>query len=122
MTYKAINLIDKLSLINEHWSPGIIAELNDYEIKLVKISGEFTWHSHQDTDELFICLGGEMKIAFRDGEVALKEGEMYVVPKGVEHKPSAAKECRIMLIEPRGVINTGDGPANELTATGVRKI
>ena len=82
--------------------------MNDYQFKLVKIEGEFVWHNHTDTDETFIVIEGEMKIEFEDNTVALKEGEMYVVPKGVEHKPYAEEECKIMIIEPRGVVNTGD--------------
>ena len=82
--------------------------MNDYHFKLARIQGEFVWHSHQETDEVFIVLDGEMRIAFRDAEVELRAGEMFVVPKGVEHRPSAEAECRIMLVEPAGTINTGD--------------
>ena len=82
--------------------------MNDYHFNLARIQGEFVWHSHQETDEVFIVLDGEMRIAFRDGEVELRAGEMFVVPKGVEHRPSAEAECRIMLVEPAGTINTGD--------------
>jgi mannose-6-phosphate isomerase-like protein (cupin superfamily) len=89
--------------------------MNDYHFKLVKIRGEFVWHSHADTDEVFIVLDGEMTIHFRDGEVVLRSGEMFVVPKGVEHKPSADRECRIMLVEPAGTINTGE-VQSDLTA------
>ncbi len=103
-----INLREKLEKFSDHWSPKVIAEMNDYQFKLVKIKGEFVWHNHTDTDETFIVIEGEMKIEFEDNTVALKEGEMYVVPKGVEHKPYAEEECKIMIIEPRGVVNTGD--------------
>ena len=82
-----INLREKLEKFSDHWSPKVIAEMNDYQFKLVKIEGEFVWHNHTDTDETFIVIEGEMKIEFEDNTVALKEGEMYVVPKGVEHKP-----------------------------------
>ena len=115
MTYQPINLTDKLSLFSDHWSPRVIAEMNDYQFKLVKLQGEFVWHNHPDTDEVFIVIDGEMAIAFRDGQVNLKAGEMFVVPKGVEHKPIAQQECQIMLIEPRGVVNTGDA-GGDLTA------
>ena len=115
MTYQPINLTDKLSLFSDHWSPRVIAEMNDYQFKLVKLQGEFVWHNHPDTDEVFIVIDGEMAIAFRDGQVNLKVGEMFVVPKGVEHKPSAPEECQIMLIEPRGIVNTGDA-GGDLTA------
>ena len=93
----------------------IIEEMNDYQFKLAKIKGEFIWHKHKDTDETFIVLEGQMTIKFRDGQVTLDKNEMYVVPKGVEHKPYAEKECHIMLIEPRGILNTGE-EKNELTA------
>jgi mannose-6-phosphate isomerase-like protein (cupin superfamily) len=113
--YQAINLNEKLSKFNDHWSPKVIGEMNDYQFKLVKIVGDFVWHDHQDTDEVFIVLEGEMFIEFRDGQVKISQGEMFIVPKGVEHKPFANKECHIMLVEPRGVVNTG-GTESELTA------
>ena len=116
MTYNAINFENKLEKFSEHWSPKIIAQMNDYHFKLVKFQGDFVWHHHADTDEVFITLDGEMSIEFRDGTVNLKTGEMFVVPKGVEHKPYAEKECRILLIEPAGTINTG-GAGGSLTAT-----
>ncbi len=103
-----INLKEKLSMFSEHWSPKIVAEMNDYHIKLVKIKGDFVWHNHDDTDETFIVIEGKMKIEFEDKTIELNEGEMYVVPKGVNHKPFAEEECKIMLIEPGGVVNTGD--------------
>ena len=108
MKYTAINLNQKLGKFSEQWSPRIIAQMNDYHFKLARIQGNFVWHSHADTDETFIVLEGEMRIDFRDGTVNLKTGEMFVVPKGSEHKPFAEKECKIMLIEPAGTINTGD--------------
>ena len=113
--YRAINFREKLSGFSEHWSPRVIAEMNDYQFKLVKLQGEFVWHQHADTDEVFIVLDGEMAIEFRDGRVTLKAGEMFVVPRGVEHKPVAMEECRVMLVEPRGVVNTGDA-GGDLTA------
>ena len=108
MMYSPINLEEKLSKFSEHWAPKIIARMNDYHFKLGKIQGDFVWHSHPDTDEVFILLGGAMRIDFRDGSVDLKEGEMFVVPKGTEHKPFAEEECEIMLVEPAGTLNTGD--------------
>ncbi len=110
-----INLVDKLAKFSDHWSPKIICEMNDYHFKLVKIIGDFVWHNHKETDEVFFVIEGEMSISFRDGEVKLSKGEMYVIPKGVEHKPSAEKECHIMLVEPIGVVNTGEA-VSELTA------
>ena len=108
MLTKKINFKEKYSKFTKHWSPRIIAEMNDYQFKLAKIQGEFVWHNHKDTDETFIVIKGEMTLKFRDGEVKLTQGEMYVVPKGIEHKPCAEDECKILVIEPRGVINTGD--------------
>jgi mannose-6-phosphate isomerase-like protein (cupin superfamily) len=107
MSYDPIRFDDKFRRFSEHWSPRVIAEMNDYQFKLVIIQGEFVWHEHADTDEVFIVLDGEMSIEFRDGRVELAAGEMFVVPKGVEHKPAAAGECRVLLVEPRGVVNTG---------------
>ena len=111
---QVIRLADKLRQIDQHWKPGIVAAVNDYHVKLVKISGEFTWHSHAETDELFLVLHGSMSIQLRDGEVELQEGDLYVVPKCVEHKPVAEQECHVLLLEPAGTVNTGDTPG-ELT-------
>lgn len=105
--YNPVNFGDKFALFSEQWQPKVIAELNDYQFKIARLEGEFIWHDHQDTDEAFIVLEGVLRIDFRDGAVTLKAGEMYVVPKGIEHKPFAEKEVKLMLIEPRGVINTG---------------
>ena len=113
---KKINLKEKLSKFSDHWSPKIIAEMNDYQFKLVKIKGDFVWHNHADTDEAFIVVEGKMKIEFENETVELNEGEMYVVPKGVEHKPCAETESKIMLVEPRGVVNTGN-TEGDLTAS-----
>jgi mannose-6-phosphate isomerase-like protein (cupin superfamily) len=108
MELKPINFQENFANFSEHWSPKIIAQMNDYHFKLVKFRGDFIWHNHDDTDEVFIVLNGEMSIEFRDGMVELKKGELFVVPKGAEHKPSAEKECEIMLVEPAGTINIGD--------------
>ena len=108
MEYTAINITKKFSKFDELWSPKIIAEMNNNQFKLVKVEGEFVWHDHPDTDEVFFIIDGELEILFRDGAVSLKSGEMFVIPKGKEHKPVAKTECRIMLIEPKGVVNTGD--------------
>ena len=113
---KKINLKDKLSKFSDHWSPKVIAEMNDYQFKLVKIKGDFVWHNHEDTDEVFIVIEGSMKIEFEGRVVELDEGEMYVVSKGVEHKPFAENECKVLLVEPRGVVNTGN-TEGELTAS-----
>ena len=108
MSATAINLARNLSLIQVHWTPKVIAEMNDYQFKLVKLRGEFVWHAHADTDETFIVLEGRLRIELRDGHIDLGPGEMAVIPKGVEHKPCAEHEVHAMLIEPRGVRNTGD--------------
>ncbi|MBP1874908.1 hypothetical protein LPJGGPFB_02705 [Ensifer adhaerens] len=104
---KAINFTEKLERITDLWQPRVIAEMNDYQFKLVRIEGDFVWHDHPETDETFIVLEGVLRIDFRDGAVRIGPGEMFVVPKGVEHKPFAENEVRLLLIEPRGVLNTG---------------
>ena len=103
-----VRFSEKLALLAEHWSPRVVAELNDYQFKIAKLQGEFVWHRHDETDEAFLVLAGRMTIEFRDGRVELAEGELCVVPRGVEHRPVAEQECSILLIEPRGVVNTGD--------------
>lgn len=108
MNYSAINFRERLAAFDDRWSPKIIAEMNDYQFKLVKVQGDFVWHDHKETDEVFIVLEGEVSIEFRDGQVRLHPGEMFVVPRGVEHKPYAENECHLLLVEPRGVVNTGD--------------
>lgn len=116
MTNVPIDLAEKLSMFTDHWSPKVVARLNDYEIKVVKVQGEFVWHTHEDTDELFLVIDGELTIQLRDGSVALRKGQMFVVPRGVEHCPVADGEVHAMLIEPAGVVNTGD-TGGSLTAT-----
>ena len=113
--HSAINFAQKYSLFTEQWQPKVIAQMNNYQFKLARLEGEFVWHSHADTDETFIVLEGTLRINFREGLVELAAGEMYVVPMGVEHKPYAASEVKLMLIEPRGVLNTGH-ETNERTA------
>jgi mannose-6-phosphate isomerase-like protein (cupin superfamily) len=108
MKYVPINFQQKLGLFSEHWKPKVIAEMNDYQFKIAKVQGEFIWHSHAGTDEVFMVIEGRLRLEFRDGKVELKAGEMYVVPKGVEHRPVAESECKMLLIEPRGTVNTGD--------------
>lgn len=108
MDKQAISLSEKLTKFSEHWSPKVVAQMNDYHFKVVKVQGEFVWHDHPETDEVFLILRGKLEIHFRDGVVILNEGEMHVVPKGVEHKPVAESECHILLVEPVGTVNTGD--------------
>jgi mannose-6-phosphate isomerase-like protein (cupin superfamily) len=103
----AVNLAQKLSAFSDHWAPRIVAHLNDYEVKIVKMKGEFVWHDHSDTDELFLVLRGRLRIDLRTGGVDLSAGELYVVPRGVEHRPVASEECEVLLLEPTGVVNTG---------------
>ena len=110
-----INLNEKFSLFSDHWSPKVIAEMNDYQFKLVKLEGEFVWHDHGHTDEVFIVIEGSMNIEFEDRTITLNAGEMHVVPKGTQHKPYAEAECKVMIVEPRGVVNTGEA-GSALTA------
>lgn len=115
MTTDAVDLDAKFALFSEHWSPKLVARLNDYEVKLVKLKGEFVWHSHEDTDELFLVVEGRLIIQLRDREVTLGPGQLFVVPRGVEHCPRADEEVKVLLLEPAGVVNTGDA-GGELTA------
>ena len=112
---KPINLQSKFELFSEYWSPKVIAEMNDYQFKLVKIKDEFTWHEHKNTDEVFIVIEGSMGIEFKDRTVELNRGEMIVVQKTEQHKPFATEECKVLIIEARGVVNTGNSGGN-LTA------
>ena len=103
-----VDLAEKLALVSEHWSPKVVAQLNDYEVKVVRITGDFVWHTHDDTDELFLVVDGELTVQFRDRDVVLGPGQLVVVPRGVEHCPRADGEVTAVLIEPHGVVNTGD--------------
>src|SRR5262245_15054754 len=104
MVYEAINSGKKFKLFNEQWQPKVMAEMNDYQFKIVKLQGDFVWHDHKNTNETFIVLDGDLRIDFRDGAVHASAGEMFVVPKGVEDKPYAEQEVKLLLIEPRGVL------------------
>jgi len=117
-----INLGKKLASFAEHWHPKLVDTIDDYEIKVVKVLGDFVWHSHPSEDELFLVLKGALRMDFRDRQVSLSAGEMIVVPRGVEHKPFAERECEILLLERRGVVNTGDAPAGALTRGPVERI
>lgn len=110
-----VNLEEKLARFQEHWRPKVVAQMNDYQFKLVKIQGDFVWHVHPDTDEVFLVVKGEMEVAFRDRTVTLREGELFVVPRGAEHITRAAQECSALIVEPCGVVNTG-GAGGQLTA------
>ena len=115
--HTAVNLDERFGRFAETWSPKLIARLNDYDVKIVRLDGEFVWHTHEQTDELFLVLAGRLTIQLRDGDVTLGPGEFYVVPRGVEHCPrTEGGEVRAMLIEPAGTVNTGDLPAGERTA------
>jgi len=103
-----VKLAEKFSLINKLWDPKTIAQLNDYHLKIAKIKGEFVWHSHPETDELFLVVEGDLTIHLREGDLHLAAGELCVIPKGVEHKPAAAQDCQILMVEPAGTLNTGD--------------
>ena len=109
-----MNLAEKLGLLDRPYAPGVVAYLNDYKVVVVKVKGEFVWHSHADTDDFFLVLSGRLTIQLRDRDVELREGEMFVVPRGLEHCPRADEEAHVLLIEPRGTVNTGDA-GGELT-------
>lgn len=117
-----INLAQKLASFAEHWHPKLVDTIDDYEIKVVKLMGDFIWHRHAEADELFLVLNGALRMDFRDRQVSVAAGEMIVVPRGVEHKPYAEQECEILLLERRGVINTGDAPAGALTRGQLERI
>ena len=119
MSYVPINLTEKLTTFSDLWSPKIIAQMNETHFKLVKFEGEFVWHRHDDTDEVFLVLGGAMRIDFRDGAVGLGEGEMFVVPKGLEHKPFAESECQVLVVEQADTVNTGDAGGDMTAAPGI---
>jgi mannose-6-phosphate isomerase-like protein (cupin superfamily) len=110
-----INLAEKFASFREQWAPKIVGVVDDYEVKIVKIEGDFVWHRHADADELFLIVEGKLRMDFRDRQVTVGPGEMIVVPRGVEHKPYAERECKMILLERRGVPNTGDGPPNART-------
>ena len=116
MTIRAVNLSEKLGMFSEHWSPKIVSEFNGHDVMVVKVKGEFVWHSHEETDDFFLVLDGVVTIETELGNVTLKPGELYVVPKGVKHRPVAQEEAHILLIEPKGTPNTGDA------ATAARKV
>ncbi len=114
-----INLLSKFDLFFEHWSPKVVAEMNDYQFKLVKLKGSFIRHDHKDTDEVFIVIEGSMSIELSDTTVNLNQGEMLVVPRGELHRPFAAEECKVLLVEPRGVVNTGDVDSEQTAVNDV---
>lgn len=105
---KKVSLAEKFAQFDDKWSPKLVGSVDDYDVKVVKVQGEFTWHKHDNEDEMFLVVGGNMTILLRDREVDLQEGEFFVVPKGVEHCPKADQEAHVMLFERRGVVNTGD--------------
>jgi mannose-6-phosphate isomerase-like protein (cupin superfamily) len=103
-----VNIAEKLARFDEHWSPRIVGQVNDFHVKLAKLEGEFVWHHHAEQDELFLVVSGSLVIKFRDREVRLEEGEFLIVPRGVEHKPVAEREVHVLLFEPAGTLNTGN--------------
>ncbi|AZD88461.1 MULTISPECIES: cupin domain-containing protein [Pseudomonas] len=117
--YQSLNFAYKLSLFDDHWQARVIAEMNDYQFKLVKLQGDFIWHDHPHTDETFIVLEGQLRIDFADGQVTINQGEMFVVPKGMKHKPYAEQEVKLLLIEPKGVRNTGEEGGERTAANDV---
>jgi mannose-6-phosphate isomerase-like protein (cupin superfamily) len=119
MNFEPIILHEKLARFSEHWSPKIVAQMNDYHLKIVKVQGEFVWHDHPETDEVFLVLKGQLEIHFRDGKVTLRDGELFVVPRGREHKPVAEEECHLLLVEPASTVNTGNVVSEKTTANDV---
>ena len=117
----AIDLADKLSQFDEHWSPRIVGEVNESYVKLAKLSGEFVWHSHEQEDELFLVVKGRLTIRFRDRDVHLNEGQMVIVERGVEHQPIAESEAHVLIVEPKSTLNTGD-VVNERTVVDLERI
>jgi len=112
-----VNLAEKFALFSEHWNPKIVETVDDYDVKIVKVEGDFVWHKHDDADEMFLIIKGSLNMDFQDRRVVLQAGEMIVVPKGVEHKPHADSECEMLLLERKNMVNTGDAATNDLTAT-----
>lgn len=117
-----VNLADKFEKFSDHWQPRLAGRVNDMDVRLVKIQGDFDWHSHADEDEMFVVIKGEMRMAFRDRTEIVTAGEFIIVPRGTEHRPGADEECEIMLIEPSSVVNTGDGAATDRTVTAMEEI
>ncbi len=113
---KVINIKQKLSIFEEYWSPKIVGELNDQKVQVVKLKGEFVWHHHDNEDELFLVVKGKLIIHFRDKDVEVGEGEFVIIPHPIEHKPEAKEEVHIILIEPKGTVNTGSARGSDLTA------
>jgi len=119
---EVVNIAEKLALIDDHWNPRVAAELNGQAVKLVKLSGEFVWHHHDDEDELFLVIKGRLRMCFRDREVVIEPGEFIVVPRGVEHKPVADEEVEVLLFEPLATRNTGNVEGHEYTRATLKKV
>lgn len=119
MNNEAININDKFQLFNDLWTPKIIAQMNNYHLKLAKMKGDFTWHDHKDTDEVFFVIDGNMRIDFRDHSINLQTGELFVILKGIEHKPFSENECKILIIEPADTVNTGEAGGEQTAPNDV---
>jgi mannose-6-phosphate isomerase-like protein (cupin superfamily) len=117
-----VNLAEKFALFDDRWNPKLVGGIDDYDIKLVKLEGEFVWHKHDAEDELFLVVDGRLSMDLRDRTIELQQGEFLVVPKGVEHRPRAEQECQVVLLERKGVLNTGDAPEGELTRPTLDRI
>ena len=122
MAVDKVSLAEKFSFFSEQWRPKSVGLIDDYEVKIVKIEGDFTWHKHDDADEMFLVFDGRFRMDFRDRQVELTKGEMIIVPRGVEHKPYAEDECQVVLFERQGIVNTGDAAGTALTAPGTERI
>jgi mannose-6-phosphate isomerase-like protein (cupin superfamily) len=116
-----VNIADRLGAFSDFWSPKVVGELNDSQVKLVKLSGEFVWHHHDEEDELFLVIKGRLRIRLRDGDLTVDEGEFTIIPRGVEHQPVADKEVHVMLIEPKSTLNTGN-VVNERTVNDLGRL
>lgn len=117
-----VSIANKMSLFSEHWTPKLVGELNDYHIKLAKFQGDFVWHQHDDTDEMFLVIDGSFTMKLRDGDIDIQQGEFIIIPKGVEHCPSAENEVQVMLFEKAGTVNTGDADESEKTASELERL
>lgn len=118
---KTVDLKEKFSQFSDHWRPKIVGELNGQLVKLAKLKGAFVWHHHEEEDELFMVMKGELTIKLRDEEIQLKEGQFFIIPRGIEHMPVAREECHVMLFEPKTVLNTGN-VVNEKTVKDIEKL
>jgi mannose-6-phosphate isomerase-like protein (cupin superfamily) len=122
MPIEKVNIAQKMSLFSDHWRPKIVGDVDNYQIKFVKFQGEFVWHSHEDVDELFLVVDGSFTMQLRDGNIQVNQGELIIIPAGVEHCPYAEHEVQVMLFEKAGTVNTGDAESSEKTAQDLERL